>query len=157
MPSGASSDLTAIVGTVALLFHRLRAVGDDMHRQRGITAPMRGVMLSLADGTPRTVPELAAARPVSRQHIQSQVDALIALGLARSLPNPMHKRSHHIALTDRGRRQLAAMLSEEAKVLEKLQRLFSADDLAATRRTLSTLAGALAELISTSKETTNDQ
>ena len=71
-----------IVQIIPILFHRMRAVGDALHKKHNITTPMRGVMQSLFDGGTQTVPQMAAARPVSRQHIQTIVDALSERGLA---------------------------------------------------------------------------
>ena len=67
-----------------------------------------GVLRSLDAYGPTTVPDLARLRPVSRQRIQKLVDLLRARGFVETRPNPRHRRSPLIALTDAGRAHLAA-------------------------------------------------
>lgn len=141
-----TASLNEIVGATRLLFHRLRATADTLHAGLEITAPMRGVMESLWRVGPQTVPQLAAARPVSRQHIQTQVNALRDRGIVDIVPNPAHKRSSLIDLTAEGRRQFEAMLSREAAILESLAEGRDADDLAVTARTLTALAAVFEDL-----------
>jgi DNA-binding MarR family transcriptional regulator len=148
--------LVAIVRTVPLLFHRLRAIGDALHAGQGITTPMRGVMRSLYEDGPATVPQLAAARPVSRQHIQTQVDALADRSLVRSVPNPAHKRSSLISLTDSGRQLFETMQKKESEVLAGLIAEFSPSELKTTEQTLARLAEHLSYLMEDVKETKND-
>lgn len=148
--------LADIARVVPLLFHRLRAIGDDLHADLGITTPMRGVMQSLFDGGPQTVPQMAAARPVSRQHIQTQVDALAARGLVAAIPNPAHKRSSHIALTDAGRKIFESMRKKEIETLSSLLGGLSGAELKTTQQTLVRIADKLALLSDKSKETDHD-
>ena len=148
--------LADIVRVVPLLFHRLRAIGDDLHARYGVTTPMRGVMQSLFDGGPQTVPQMAAARPVSRQHIQTQVDALASRGLVATVPNPAHKRSSHIALTDTGREIFESMRKKEIETLSSLLGDFSSAELKTTQRSLVRLADKLALLSDETKETDHD-
>jgi len=63
---------------------------------------------------------MARDRPVSREHIQAHVDALLAEGLVERAPNPAHKRSWLIALTPRGRRVLRRMAAREQALLGAL-------------------------------------
>jgi DNA-binding MarR family transcriptional regulator len=64
---------------------------------------------------------MARTRLVSRQHIQQQVDALLERNLVRSEPNPAHKRSALIALTDTGRALIQNVRAEELHALSRLQ------------------------------------
>jgi DNA-binding MarR family transcriptional regulator len=129
------------------IFFRLTALGDRLHADRGITAAMRGVLASLAGGGPQTVPQMARARPVSRQHIQTLVDALAERELVAFQPNPAHRRSPVVALTERGRTLFADMRAREAGIVERLDHRLSADKLAASIATLQTLAAQLANLL----------
>ena len=62
----------------------------------------------------QTVPSLARARNVSRQHIQKVVDTLVEDGLATLVENPSHKRSKLVTATKAGARRAA----KEAKAME---------------------------------------
>jgi DNA-binding MarR family transcriptional regulator len=110
----------AMTRDIRELFHVLGAVGDALHADLGITASMRAVLESLARGGAQTVPQMARARPVTRQHIQAIVDQLLDAGLVVLQPNPAHKRSSLVALTKAGEAAFAAMSDREAVVLEQI-------------------------------------
>jgi DNA-binding MarR family transcriptional regulator len=104
-----------------LLFHALKQWVESLHGGREITVPMRAVLELLLRAGPRTVPEMARARGVSRQHIQQQVDELLGRGLAERRDNPAHRRSVRIALTDEGRALIQDMRAHELDRLSRLQ------------------------------------
>lgn len=106
-----------LIRRIRACFHRLKAAGDALHDDLGITAAMRGVMETLAEGGPRTVPDIARDKGVSRQHIQVLADALARAGLAAFKDNPAHKRSSLVALTDTGRAAFEIMRDRERAVL----------------------------------------
>ncbi len=97
-----------------MLFHELRATADSLHDDPdGLSAGHRGVLESLRREGARTVPDLARARPVSRQHIQVLVNRLLELELVVTTPNPAHRGSPLVALTPAGRRRFTAMVARE--------------------------------------------
>lgn len=104
----------------------------------GVTAAMRSVMESVATSGPRTVPDIAAEKHVSRQHIQKNVDELIQIGLVRAQPNPAHKRSVLIALTPEGDRLFASMKAAEIQLLEQVVATLPADALIQAKDSLAT-------------------
>ncbi len=112
--------LEELIHANAALFHRLRAVGDDIHGENALTAGMRDVLASLRRSGPRTLPQIARARSVSRQYIQAVVSRLRELGLVEVAPNPGDKRASLVSLTAAGRRMLEEMRDREAKLLERL-------------------------------------
>jgi len=104
-----------------LLFHVLQRWVEAIHPGSELAVPMRAVLeLLLGEGT-ATVPVMARARGVSRQHIQHQVDALLDEGLAERRENPAHRRSPLIALSDRGRALIQTLRSEELAAISRLQ------------------------------------
>jgi DNA-binding MarR family transcriptional regulator len=90
------------------------------------------------------VPDLARERPVSRQHIQTQVNELLAAGLVAASPNPQHRRSPRIGLTEEGRRRLREMRAREAELLSRTAPQVSPGDLAAASRLFDLLERELA-------------
>lgn len=127
-----------------LLFHALKEWEETLHAGVDVSASMRAVLELLLHEGPRSVPDMARARVVSRQHIQQQVDALRERKLVRREPNPAHKRSPLIALTDRGRALIQNMRAEELHALSRLRAGTSdsaireaAQVLAAWRKTLT--------------------
>ena len=135
--------IEAVTSAVRGLFHRLRAFGDRLHADLGITTAMRGVMESLSKNGPMTVPQMARQRPVSRQHIQMLVNQLSEAGLCASLPNPEHKRSVLIDLTANGRNAFDEIRRREAAAVADLFGDIAPDDLAAGERALSAMTAAL--------------
>ena len=131
--------LEALVDETVALFHRLRAVAEELHGQGEVTAGKRGVLRGLDRFGPQTVPQMARARPVSRQYIQTLVNLLAAEGHVEFVPNPAHKRSHLVRLTAAGKGFLNAMYRKEAALLSRL-------DLAASEQDLRSAAAVLKQV-----------
>ena len=142
-------DLAPLINRIPRLYVLLRAVGDALHADLEVTTAMADVMAALAAG-PRTVPDLARERTVSRQHIQTVVNELTAAGIAAALSNPAHRRSPLIGLTDEGRRRLKTLQDREAALLARIAPAVSSAELAAATRLLERLerelTGRLAEI-----------
>jgi DNA-binding MarR family transcriptional regulator len=143
MTSRLSSSLNALVDETVLLFHRLRAAAEAIHGEGEPSAARRGVLRSLDRGGPQTVPQLAGARPVSRQHIQTIVDALAADHLVETLENPAHKRSVLIRLTPRGRARVRAIARLEADLLDRLDLGVTTGDIRTAVRVLQAFRSSL--------------
>lgn len=88
-------------------YFRLRAAGEKIGATTPAGAGSWGLLRSLAREGPQTVPQLARARPVSRQHIQMLANELAGQGLVEFVDNPAHKRSRLVRITARGRERLA--------------------------------------------------
>jgi len=136
-------------GAVRQLFHQLRAVAETATPvSDGFTASHRGVLESLSTHGAQTVPALARARPVARQHIQVLVNDLAALGFVEAQPNPAHKRSALIALTAAGRRRFEAIRRAESALLKSLRLSLSRSELARLADELEVLSRDLGEWLS---------
>jgi DNA-binding MarR family transcriptional regulator len=121
--------MVALTRAVRAAFNRLRALTDDLHGDLQITTAMRAVMEALAEAGPQTVPQIARAKGVTRQHIQLLADALVSAGLAAVKDNPAHRRSSLIALTEKGKRAFAKMQAREAPLVEEMAWEFEAPEL----------------------------
>ena len=93
---------------------------------------------------PQTVPDLASARFISRQIIQTQVNELTEAGLMESRPNPAHKRSKLIALARKGERLVESMIQNESKYMDTLGWLPESDELEVCVAVLDTINDRLA-------------
>lgn len=138
--------LVRVAQEIPALFHRLRAAAARLHGQGEASAGRRGILMELAAQGPRTVPQMAGARPVSRQHIRMLVQALAGDRLVEPIKNPAHRRSQLWRLTPRGFRLVEAMRRREASVFERLAPRIDAADLEVTARTLARLREELAAL-----------
>jgi DNA-binding MarR family transcriptional regulator len=103
------------------LFQALKSWSESLHQERGISIAGRGVLELLWLNGPATVPTVARERGVSRQHVQQQVDMLLARDLVERQGNPAHKRSLIVALTDKGRAIVQDMRADELEALSRLQ------------------------------------
>ena len=111
--------LDAFFSATVSLFHTLTAAAEELHQQGNFTAGKRGVLRGLYRLGPQTVPQMARARPVSRQYIQMLTDQLEGEGLVEFMDNPSHKRSWLVHLTDKGKAMMEAMAAREARLLKE--------------------------------------
>lgn len=102
----------------------------------GLWSLLRGLML---DG-PRTVPQIARARGVARQRIQSLADTAAATGLVAFRDNPDHRRSHILALTAKGAAAYTALDTELREAAERLAGDMDIRDLDAALRVMFDLS-----------------
>lgn len=126
------------------LFHLLRALAAQLHGQGAMTAARRGIMRELQRQGPCTVPQMARVRPVSRQHIQTEVNQLEADGLVERIENAAHKRSRLVRLTPQGEACLRTMAQREREFFDAFGLDIHEDTLRATAGTLRSLRAALA-------------
>src|SRR5262245_25632462 len=100
---GDGSELPAalddVIDQAVGLFHLLHALAAQLHGAGELTAGRRGVLRGLDRLGPQTVPQMARARPVSRQYIQMLVNELESEGLVELVENAAHKRSRLVRLT----------------------------------------------------------
>ena len=143
----AESQLYAVIGEVRTCFNLLKTLAERLHRDAGVNASMRAVMEALAVGPPRTVPDIASARGVSRQHIQTVMNGLVDEGLAVASDNPAHKRSPLYDLTPKGRATFAAITAHEAGPLKDLAAAMDASALEQAGQTLADLNRVLSDAI----------
>jgi len=129
-------ELRAVVDETIALFHRVRYVAEQIYGNEGRSTARRGLLRGLARYGPRSVPQLARARSVTRQHTQEVVDKLVADGLAELVPNPAHARSPLVRATRRGVALVEQMDDTDAQVLIAIGGDLAVRDLAITARTL---------------------
>jgi DNA-binding MarR family transcriptional regulator len=89
-----------------------------------------GAMRSLILDGEQTVPAMARARPVSRQHCQTIVNRLIAQGLAELVENPKHRKSHLVAITKKGRARFKQMTDRFLVAEDRFAPHFTMDEVA---------------------------
>jgi DNA-binding MarR family transcriptional regulator len=142
---GQTSALEEVEDQVVGLFHMMTAVAEQLHGQGELTAARRGVLRSLARFGPQTIPQLARARPVSRQHIRALVQQLEADGLVELRDNIAHRRSRLVWLTPQGMAHLATLAEREEAFYATLELDVSEEALRSTAEVLHTLRETLAQ------------
>ncbi|HKQ78170.1 MAG TPA: helix-turn-helix domain-containing protein [Blastocatellia bacterium] len=135
----AESPLNSLVNETVLLFHRLRIVADQIHHRGETTGALRSILRSLDKLGEQTVPQMARARAVSRQHVQALVNQLVEERLVEFISNPAHKRSPLARLTPLGKKTVDAMNRDEAGLLSKAGLGVPDQELLQTAETLRTV------------------
>ena len=134
-----------LLNSIQLASAKLASSYASLYRGLGISRSERLLLLQL-EFFEQTVPQLAAQRDMSRQHIQGLVNRLLEKQLLQSRENPEHKRSVLIALSDAGKQVLNNAQTAEQKLLAELAQRFLEEDIELTSRTLRALAALLESL-----------
>ena len=128
---------------ITWLIRRLfRAMAHDANERLavlGITAADRAVLEFLYPDKELAVPDIASGYQVSRQHVQTTANGLLAKGLIRSKSNPKHKRSVLFTLTGKGAKLFASVRDNDELALQKAFAGISRGDVAVTHKTLETV------------------
>ena len=139
MPPSETESRYEITWLVRRLFRRMAKTADDYLADSELTAADRAVMEFLFPDRSRSVPEIAGLYNVSRQHVQVTVNRLVDRGLLATGPNPRHRRSPLIALSENGRLCFEEIRRNEKALVDTLFADIPEPDLNATRNTLSAL------------------
>jgi DNA-binding MarR family transcriptional regulator len=113
-------DLFAEVNALAIALKRFLAA---LHAGDGLPPGGRAVLGTLSASGERTVPSIAQSHACSRQNIQVLVDRLSEMGLVSLLPNPAHKRSSLVHITEKGKHLLARAAAREISSIDALSNL----------------------------------
>lgn len=81
-----------------------------------LTVRMRAVLEMLDKYGEQTVPEIAAGLEIKRQNVQIMCNETMASGFVQQHPNPRHKRSFILVLTDQGRILIEDITSNEMRL-----------------------------------------
>ena len=139
-----TNEIENLLNEVRLLYHRMVQVGEQLHVDESITLGMRAVLEFLLRNGPTTVPDIAGSRSVTRQHIQTLVNALLEDDLVILEENPLHKRSSLVTLTKQGERVIRRMRKRE-------EQLYQTTEFGVNRSGLKTAARTLEQVRSTLK------
>jgi DNA-binding MarR family transcriptional regulator len=120
-----------------------RAVTHALAGER-VTMGVRAVLEVLSNRGPQPVPVIGRALSMPRQVVQRLCDQALELGLVETAPNPAHRRSRLIALTEAGRVTFDRLHAVELRNLGEIATDLTPADVAAALRVLETLTTGLA-------------
>lgn len=135
--------LEGLIDELRLSLHRIQQVSEELHADETISIGMRGVLEYLLRNSDATVPSIARSRHVSRQLIQTLVNALLEQRLVTLVDNPAHRRSPLVSLTPDGEALIQRMRRKERKFFASLGSGVSEARLTAATRTLRALRAEL--------------
>ncbi|MFE3885842.1 MarR family winged helix-turn-helix transcriptional regulator [Streptomyces lydicus] len=152
-PSPAEELLNGILRRLWPL-HRtvVRAVEHEL-AGTGLTAGEHALLDALRAEGPRTVPQLARGMGLDRQPVQRWVNHAIELGLVVSAPNPAHRRSSLIRLTDDGTAAIRGVRESEAAELRQRLADLSTEDIRTALHVLDRLGEEFRQLTDGSRVT----
>lgn len=93
-----------------------------------LTVRMRAVLEMLHQHGDLTVPDIAARIEIKRQYVQVMVNEARASGFLKQVPNPRHKRSPLLTLTDPGRALISSVIMQERALMQDLGTDLNAED-----------------------------
>lgn len=108
-----------------------------------LTVRMRAVLEMLDKYGEQTVPEIAARLEIKRQYVQIMCNETLAFGLVEQRPNPRHKRSPVLTLTEHGRTLIKEIISTEMKLMGKVGANLSNEDISTALEVVLTVADRL--------------
>ena len=132
-------DTYQVIWLIRRLFRAFSQKGSENLQGVGVSVADRAVMEFLYPDKKLSVPEIAERYQVSRQHVQTTVNALLENGLVVSRDNPRHKRSPLIALSQKGRKLFASILKKDEQVITELFSTIPVNHVQITRRTLQSM------------------
>lgn len=138
-------ELEVLADEVRLAFHAFSEFARTSHGDV-IDPSGRAVLEYLSKHDPASVPEMARARGVSRQHIQTIVNDLDSKGLVEASSNPAHKRSPLFDLSAAGSDLITAISRTERNLLEPVSDALDPARLVAAAATLTEVRELLAKV-----------
>ncbi|OKK15609.1 MarR family transcriptional regulator [Streptomyces sp. CB00455] len=112
--------LTEVFDLVGPLYRRTQRKVERDVSVEGLSVGVRAVLNLLREHGPMTAPQMGRAQALSRQFVQRMVNDAAARGLVESAPNPAHKKSSLIRLTEQGQTVITAVIDRERVVLRQV-------------------------------------
>ncbi|MDI3403731.1 MarR family winged helix-turn-helix transcriptional regulator [Streptomyces cavernicola] len=129
--------LAEVYALVGPLYRRAQRNVELSLPVAGLTVGVRAVLDLLRVNGPMTVPQMGRAQALSRQFVQRMVNDGAALGLVETAPNPAHRRSSLVRLTDEGRAAITAVVAREHALLSQVDGDLTEAEVTACLRVLS--------------------
>lgn len=131
--------LTEVFDLVGPLYRRAQRKVEQDAPIEGLSVGVRAVLNMLREHGPMTVPQMGRDQALSRQFVQRTTNDAAARGLVEFVPNPAHKKSSLIRLTDAGRAAITAVIDRERAVLRQIGGDLTEAEITACLRVLSRL------------------
>ncbi|QYC43246.1 HTH-type transcriptional repressor NicR [Nonomuraea coxensis DSM 45129] len=145
-PARPTDRLTEVFDLVGPLYRRAQRKVEQDAPIEGLSVGVRAVLHLLREHGPMTVPGMGREQALSRQFVQRMANDAAARGLVVFAPNPAHRKSSLVRLTEEGRAAIDAVLAREREVLGRVGGDLSDADIAACLRVLSRLLRLLDEV-----------
>ncbi|MEV5597411.1 MarR family transcriptional regulator [Streptomyces sp. NPDC052496] len=142
-PEDPGDRFVEVFNLVGPLYRRAQRKVEQDAPLEGLSVGVRAVLNMLREHGAMTVPQMGRAQALSRQFVQRMTNDAAGLGLVEFLPNPAHKKSSLIALTEKGRAAITAVIDRERAALRQAGAGLTEDEITACIRVLSRLLASL--------------
>ncbi|GAA2354974.1 MarR family winged helix-turn-helix transcriptional regulator [Nonomuraea africana] len=139
VPEALTDRLTEVFDLVGPLYRRAQRKVEQDAPIEGLSVGVRAVLVMLREHGDMTVPQMGRAQALSRQFVQRMINEAAERHLVEFVPNPAHKRSSLIRLTEQGRAAIAAVVDRERAVLRQIGGDLTDAEITACIRVLSRL------------------
>ncbi|MER5619443.1 MarR family transcriptional regulator [Streptosporangium sp. NPDC002544] len=112
--------LIEVFDLVGPLYRRAQRKVEQDAPIEGLSVGVRAVLNMLREHGLMTVPQMGRAQALSRQFVQRMINDAAARHLVEFVPNPAHKRSSLIRLTEEGQAAITAVIDRERTVLRQV-------------------------------------
>jgi DNA-binding MarR family transcriptional regulator len=144
-PEPLRDQLERLFVEVTGLANQLKKTSAALHRSDNLPACGQRLLQILKARGPQSVPGMARLSLTSRQNVQIAANRLKTEGWIKFQPNPAHKRSVLVCLTEQGQGILSAVSSREETLWKTLLANFSAAAVESLITSLRRLRQALSE------------
>ncbi|MFI6456164.1 MarR family winged helix-turn-helix transcriptional regulator [Streptosporangium amethystogenes] len=124
---------------VGPLYRRAQRKVEQDAPIEGLSVGGRAVLNMLREHGPMTVPQMGRTQALSRQFVQRMTNDAAVRHLVELVPNPAHKGSALIRLTEEGQAAITAVIDRERAVLRQVGGDLADAEVAACVQVLSRL------------------
>jgi DNA-binding MarR family transcriptional regulator len=142
-PMSGADHLHAVLFTLRPLQTSTAKVLGDALAEIGLSLPERAILEVLNAAGESTVPQIGRSLLLPRQVVQRLADAVHDRGLIEYVPNPAHRRSRLLRLSETGRQLFDRILAEETKLLAPVAETLDPRDIEACARVMTALSAAM--------------
>lgn len=145
-PESLAPRLAEVYLLVGPLYRRVLRKVELGEEIEGVGVGVRAVLDMLRLSGPMTVPQMGRAQALSRQFVQRMVNDAATHGYVEAVPNPAHRRSSLIRLTDTGRTAIDAVIAREHGLLGQVGGDLTQADVDGCVKVLSRMLDALSDV-----------
>lgn len=142
-PEVLASRLAEVYQVLGPLYRKVSRTVDRLQPQMGMSTGVRNVLEQLRGSVGLTVPQMARDQELSRQFVQRMVNEAAAAGWVRTQPNPAHRKSPMIVITEAGTTAIAAVIAREYQLMAQVPGGLTDQEIRAALKVLTAMSAGL--------------
>ena len=138
--------LAEVYQALGPLYRKVSRSVERLQPVMGMSVGVRAVLEQLHRQGELTVPQMARSQELSRQFVQRMVNDAISAGWIEARPNPAHRKSPLIHLTEPGAEAIGAVVAREHELMSKVPGELTEADIRTTLKVLTAMSAGLDEV-----------